>query len=99
MKPLAKKNARQINRGIGSPNPENAATKDRVFVRTETPKPKIATAPSGNGCVMIPTIVPKKIASNCHACLDTPSGVGTNQRITPVAIDAKSGFIAAPCHG
>jgi len=68
-------------------------------VRTETPKPRIATAPSGSGCVMIPTIVPRKIASSCHALRDTPSGVGTNQRITPVRIDAMSGLMAAPCHG
>lgn len=96
MNPLAKKNAKQMSQGIGSPKPENAATKGKVLVRTETPKPKIATAPSGSGCVMMPTIVPRKMASNCHALRETPSGTGTNQRMTPVAMEASKGFIAAP---
>ncbi|KAJ6777601.1 hypothetical protein OIU74_001561 [Salix koriyanagi] len=48
---------------------------------------------------MIPTIVARKIASSCQAGLVTPEGTGTNQRMTPVAIDASNGFIAAPCHG
>lgn len=38
------------------------------------------------------------MASNCQADLVTPFGTGTNQRMTPVAIDASNGFIAAPCH-
>lgn len=48
---------------------------------------------------MIPTMVARKMERSCHAFLVTPAGVGTNQRITPVAIDAIRGFIAAPCHG
>ena len=48
---------------------------------------------------MIPTMVAKKIANNCHAIFVTPAGTGTNHRMTPVAIDAINGFIAAPCHG
>ncbi|WCJ36894.1 hypothetical protein M5689_018066 [Euphorbia peplus] len=48
---------------------------------------------------MIPTIVARKIASSCHAGFVTPAGTGTNQRMTPVAIEASNGFIAAPCHG
>jgi hypothetical protein len=48
---------------------------------------------------MIPTIVARKIASSCHAFRDTPAGTGTNQRMTPVAMEAIRGFIAAPCHG
>ncbi|KAJ6315555.1 hypothetical protein OIU78_018934 [Salix suchowensis] len=48
---------------------------------------------------MIPTIVARKIASSCQAGFVTPEGTGTNQRMTPVAIDASNGFIAAPCHG
>ena len=97
--PRAKKNASAINQGIGSPNAEKAAEKGRVFVSTEAPKPIKATAPSGKGCVMIPTIVARKIASSCQAGFVTPEGTGTNQRMTPVAIDASNGFIAAPCHG
>ncbi|KAJ6424756.1 hypothetical protein OIU84_025512 [Salix udensis] len=48
---------------------------------------------------MIPTIVARKIASSCQAGFVTPEGTGTNQKMTPVAIDASNGFIAAPCHG
>ncbi|MFS7907426.1 hypothetical protein Hanom_Chr01g00071211 [Helianthus anomalus] len=48
---------------------------------------------------MIPTIVARNIASSCHAFFETPAGTGTSHRITPVAIEAISGFIAAPCHG
>jgi hypothetical protein len=48
---------------------------------------------------MIPTIVARKIASSCQAGFVTPEGTGTNQRMTPIAIDASNGFIAAPCHG
>lgn len=99
MNPRAKKKARAISQGIGSPKAEKAAAKVSVLVRTEAPRPMRATAPSGSGCVMIPTIVARKMASSCHAFLDTPEGTGTNQRITPVAIEAISGFIAAPVHG
>lgn len=99
MKPFAKKNASAMSHGIGSPNPENAAAKVRVLVRTETPNPNIATAPRGKGCVIMPTIVPRKIASSCHALRLTPAGTGENQSITPIAIEASKGFIDAPCHG
>lgn len=99
IKPLAKKKARAMSQGMGSPKPENAAAKGSVLVRTETPNPNIATAPRGKGCVIMPTIVPKKIASSCHALRFTPAGTGENQRITPVAMEAISGFMEAPCHG
>lgn len=99
MNPLAKKNASAISHGIGSPKAENAAEKVRVLVRTEAPNPNNATAPRGSGWVMIPTIVARKIASSCHAFLETPEGTGTNQIIIPVAIEASRGLIAAPCHG
>lgn len=47
----------------------------------------------------MPTIVARKMASSCQAFRETPEGTGTNQRMTPMAIDASKGFIAAPCHG
>lgn len=99
MNPRAKKKASAMSQGIGSPKAENAAEKVSVLVSTEAPRPIRATAPSGKGCVMIPTMVARKIASNCQALRDTPDGTGTSQRITPVAIEASSGLIAAPCHG
>lgn len=84
---------------MGSPKAEKAAAKVRVLVSTAAPRPIRATAPSGSGCVMIPTMVARKIAKSCHAFLETPPGTGTNHRMTPVAIDAARGFRAAPCHG
>lgn len=84
---------------MGSPKAENAAAKARVFVKTEVPRPIKATAPKGSGCVMIPTMVAKKMESNCHAILETPEGGGRNQIITPVAMEAMNGLMAAPCHG
>lgn len=99
MNPRAKKKATAISQGMGSPKAENAAEKVRVLVRTEAPKPSKATAPSGKGCVMMPTIVARKMARSCQAGLETPEGTGTNQRMTPVAMEASNGFIAAPCQG
>ena len=99
MNPRAKKKASAMSHGIGSPKAENAAANVSVLVSTEAPRPSSATAPRGRGWVMIPTMVARKIASSCHALRVTPAGTGTNHRIIPVAIDARSGFIAAPCHG
>ena len=83
--------ARKIIHGIGSPKPENVAANVRVLVSTETPKL--------NGCMIMPTMVAKKIASSCHAILETSEGSGANQRITLVAMEANRGFMAAPCYG
>lgn len=49
MKPRAKKKARAMSHGIGSPKAENAAVNVRVLVRTEAPNPNRATAPRGSG--------------------------------------------------
>ncbi|KAM2960661.1 hypothetical protein FF1_030327 [Malus domestica] len=49
MKPRAKKKARAMSQGIGSPKAEKAAPKVSVFVRTEAPRPSKATAPRGRG--------------------------------------------------
>ncbi|KAG6632462.1 hypothetical protein CIPAW_13G161200 [Carya illinoinensis] len=99
MNPRAKKKASAMSQGIGSPKAENAAAKVRVLVSTEAPSPISATAPRGNGWVMIPTIVARKMASNCQALRETPEGTGTNQRTTPVAMETSNGVMAAPCHG
>lgn len=40
-----------------------ASAKVRVFVSMLTPRPSTATAPRGRGVVMMPTMVPAKIAS------------------------------------
>lgn len=88
-----------MSQGMGSPKAEKAAEKVRVLVRTEAPSPSKATAPRGSGWVIIPTMVARKIASNCHAFRETPDGTGRNHIMIPVAIEAISGFIAAPCHG
>lgn len=44
-------------------------------------------------------MVARKMESNCQAMRETPLGAGMNHRMTPVAIDAMSGLMAAPCDG
>ncbi|KAE8056280.1 hypothetical protein FH972_013066 [Carpinus fangiana] len=78
-----KKKASAMSQGIGSPKAEKAAVKVSVLVSTNAPKPIKATTPRGKGCVMISTMVARKMASNCHALHDTPDGIGMNKRITP----------------
>lgn len=99
MKPLAKKKARAMSQGIGSPKAEKAAAKVRVLVRTQAPRPMRATAPRGRGWVMIPTMVDRKMERSCQAILVTPVGGGMNHRIIPVAMEAIRGCMEAPCHG
>lgn len=99
MKPLAKKKARAMSQGIGSPKAEKAAANVRVLVRTQAPRPMRATAPRGRGCVIIPTMVDRKMERSCQAILVTPVGGGMNHRITPVAMEAIRGCMEAPCHG
>ena len=53
--------------GISLVKALNAAAKVSVLVSMEAPRPSIATAPRGSGVVMMPTIVPTKIASRCQA--------------------------------
>lgn len=96
MKPRAKKKASAMSHGIGSPNAENAAANVSVRVSTAAPRPSSATAPSGRGWVMIPTMVARKMDSSCHALRATPAGGGTSHISTPVPMVATSGLIAAP---
>jgi hypothetical protein len=81
------------------PSEDEAATKVSVRVSTAAPRPSSATAPSGSGCVMMPTMVERKMASSCHALRGTPDGAGMNQMSTPVAMEISSGVMAAPCSG
>lgn len=57
--------------GISLAKAENAAAKVSVLVSIVAPRPSMATAPSGSGLVMMPTMVPRKIASRCQACVFT----------------------------
>ncbi|KAI4386255.1 hypothetical protein MLD38_004201 [Melastoma candidum] len=84
---------------MGSPNAEKAAAKVSVLVSTEAPRPMSATAPRGRGWVIIPTTVARNIERSCHALRETPDGTGTNHRMTPVAMEASRGLMAAPCQG
>lgn len=59
--------------GISLANALKAAPKVRTFVSMVAPNPSTATAPRGRGCVMMPTIVDKKIANRCHAWVVTPA--------------------------
>ena len=53
--------------GIWFENAAKACAKVRVFVIMDAQRPIMATAPSGSGAVMIPTIVATKIAKRCQA--------------------------------
>ena len=59
--------------GISLEKALNAAPKGSTLVSMVAPRPSMATAPKGSGCVMMPTIVDRNIASKCHACAVTPA--------------------------
>ena len=54
--------------GISLAKALKAAAKVRVLVSMAAPRPSMATAPRGRGCVMMPTMVPRKTASRRQAC-------------------------------
>lgn len=58
--------------GISLENALKAAPNVRVLVSMVAPRPSMATAPRGRGCVIIPTIVAKKMARRCQAWGVTP---------------------------
>lgn len=58
--------------------------------------PIMATAPSGKGLVMIPTIVPRKMARRCHAFSVTPDGGGMSHTMAASATDIPRFFMSAP---
>lgn len=82
--------------GISLAKAEKAAGNVRTLVIIEAPRPSIATAPRGRGCVMMPTMVPRKMASRCHACSATPAGGGTNQTMVAMLTQMPRFFMSAP---
>lgn len=82
--------------GISLENALKACAKVRVLVSMVAASPIIATAPSGSGLVIIPTIVPRKIASRCQAAAETPSGDGMNHTAAARPTDMPKFFISAP---
>ncbi len=82
--------------GISLEKALKAAAKVRVLVSIVAPSPIIATAPKGSGLVMIPTIVPRKMASRCHAGSVTPDGGGMNQITTARPTEMPKFFMSAP---
>ena len=46
--------------------------------------------------VMMPTMVPMKMASSFHALMATPAGAGMNHRMRPAATEMASDFMLAP---
>jgi len=96
MKPRARKNASAINHGISLEKAENAALNGNKPVVMLTARPIIATAPSGNGLVMMPTIVPTNTANKLHACAVTPAGAGINATTRPANTEYPNGFNLAP---
>lgn len=67
--------------GISLAKALKAALKVRVFVSIVVPRPSIATAPSGSGVVMMPTMVARKMARRCHAWAVTPRNARGNEKI------------------
>jgi hypothetical protein len=96
MKPPDSQKAIAMSQGISEEKAEKACAKVSVPVIIVAPRPSIATAPSGSGCVMIPTIVPRKIARRCHAAGATPAGEGANQTSAPTPTQMASFFRSAP---
>lgn len=82
--------------GISLANALKAAAKVRVFVSIQTPSPIMATAPKGNGVVIIPTIVPRKMDRRCHACWLIPSGTGQIHIKAPTPTQVPNFFRSAP---
>ena len=80
-------------------NAVNAAAKDKVPDMMDTVRPKKAQAPTGRGLSTRPVIVDRKIASNCHAWVDTATGLGTKYLTrSPTATDIAKGNGFAPFH-
>ena len=96
MNPPDSQKAMAMSQGISEANAENAAAKVSVLVTMAAPRPSIATAPSGSGLVMMPTIVPRKIASRCQACGRTPAGAGQNQTAAARPTEMPRFFMSAP---
>ena len=100
MKPPASQYAIAMSHGISLANALNASANVSVLVSIDTPRPSTATAPSGSGVVMMPTIVPVKMASRFHALAVTPAGAGASASATPTPIEIARFFMSAPlCFG
>lgn len=82
--------------GIWDEKALKACAKVSVFVIIAAPRPSMATAPRGSGCVMIPIIVDTNTARSFHACVVTPSGVGARYSSTPAATEMPRFFMFAP---
>ena len=86
----------QATHGISLAKAEKAAENVRVLVTIVAPKPSMATAPSGSGCVMMPAMVPRKIASRCQAEVVTPAGGGMNHTAAARPTQVASFLRSAP---
>ena len=86
----------QPTHGISLENALNACAKVKVLVNMLAASPIMATAPSGRGLVMIPTMVPRKMARRCHAFNVTPEGGGMNHTMAARATDIPRFFMSAP---
>jgi len=96
MKPPASQYATAISHGISLEKAEKACGKVSTLVSIATPRPSMATAPSGSGVVMMPAMVPVKTASRCHACGVTPAGAGANHSAMPTPMQMDRSFMLAP---
>ncbi len=97
--PLAKKKEMTINHMTSLVKAPNAAPNVRVLVTTAIVNPRKAHAPTGRGDSTSPVMVDKKIASSCHACVVTATGLATrylSARPTPTDTTKGKGF--TPSH-
>lgn len=77
-----------------------AAANGKVPETMEVVRPRNAHAPTGKGLKTKPVMVERKMASSCHACMDTAAGFGTeNLTRMPTATDRAKNRGFAPCHG
>ena len=96
MNPPESQKAMAMSQGISEAKAEKAAAKVRVLVAMAAPSPSMATAPRGSGLVMMPTIVPRKMASRRQACGATPEGAGMNQTAAARPTEMPRFFMSAP---
>lgn len=76
---------------------EKASENESVRVTTEKVRATKAQAPTGRGATTSPVMVERKIARSCHACRETWTGLGTqNRKRRPTATEIARGRSFAP---
>lgn len=96
-KPRAKKKEITISQMTWLVKAEKASENESVRVTTETVRARKAQAPTGRGATTSPVMVERKMARSCHACRETWTGLGMqNRKRTPMATEIARGRSFAP---